>query len=138
MPANLRVADDTRDAILNSVRDLIDAGAGAGTIRFYDNPQPADADDAITTQTLLAELAFADPSAPNASAGTLTFNAITDDASANATGTASWARIVDSNGNNIFDCNVGTSSATIILNTTSIVAGGPVEITSFVLNMPAG
>jgi hypothetical protein len=33
---------------------------------------------------------------------------------------------------------VGTSGATINLNTTSIVAGGPISVTSFTVTVPAG
>jgi 5-hydroxyisourate hydrolase-like protein (transthyretin family) len=61
-------------------------------------------------------------------------NAITQDSSADATGTATWARIVKSDGTtHILDCSVGTSAADIILNTTSIVAGAAVAVTSAVL-----
>jgi hypothetical protein len=61
----------------------------------------------------------------------LTLNAIASDASANATGTASWARIFKSDGTTIvLDCSVGTSAADIILNTVSIVAAATVACTS--------
>jgi len=111
---------------------------GAGTIKIYDGSQPADADTALSGQTLLAELTFADPSAPAAVNGLLTFNAIVEDSSADATGTATWARIEDSNSNTIFDCDVGTSGATINLNSVAIVISGPVSITSFTVTVPAG
>jgi hypothetical protein len=67
----------------------------------------------------------------------LTFSAITQDTSADATGTATWARIADSTGATVFDCDVGTSGATLNLNTTSIVAGGPIQVSSFTLTDPA-
>jgi hypothetical protein len=63
----------------------------------------------VSAQTLLAELALSDLSAAAASSGTLTLNSISDDTSANATGTASWFRIVDSDGNAVVDGDVGTS-----------------------------
>lgn len=136
--ANFRVADLTRAQLVQQIQIDIDDGAGAGTIKIYDGTQPADADTAVGAQTLLAQLTFADPSAPAASAGLLTFNSIVEDSSADDTGTASWARIEDSNSNTVFDCDVGTSGATINLNTTSIEAGGPVQITSFTVTAPAG
>lgn len=138
MAANLRVTDSLRDAMLTAVAAAINAGTGPGVIRIYDGSQPADADDAITTQVLLAELTFSDPCQASISGGLLTFDDIARDEDADATGTATWARIFDSDDNAVFDCNVGTAAATIILNTTSIVLGGPVEITSFTLAMPAG
>lgn len=137
--ANLRLPDDSRDEILKAIRDLIDAGSGAGKLNIYDGSQPASANTAVSDQTLLAELTLADPCAPDPSTpGELEFSAITRDEEANATGTASWARVTDSDGNVVFDCDVGTSGASLILNTTSLVAGGPVEVTSFILRCPAG
>ncbi len=84
-----------RSSRANLVRDAVDAGAGAGLFRVYDGTRPATGG---TATTLLAELTFTDPSAANASSGVLTFSAITADASANATGTATWGRMVDSTG----------------------------------------
>jgi len=137
--ANFRVADLTRNQLAQQIQIDVDAGAGAGTIKIYDGTQPSDADDSLPSgTTLLAQLTFADPSAPAAVSGVLTFNAITEDSSADATGTATWARIEDSNSNTVFDCDVGTSGATINLNSVAIVIGGPVSITSFTVTVPAG
>ena len=66
----------------------------------------------------------------------ITFDAITEDSSADATATATWARIEDSDGTNVFDGDVSTAGAMINLNTAAIVAGGPVRITSFTITMP--
>jgi hypothetical protein len=61
----------------------------------------------------------------------LTYNAIAADASANATGTATWFRIVQSDGStHVMDGSVDTSGADLNLNTTSIVAGANVSISS--------
>lgn len=137
--ANVRLADAALQAAMDAVVDLIDAGAGAGTIKIYTASQPANADVAISSQTLLATLTFSDPAfgATNSS-GVATASAITSDSSADATGTATWARIADSNGNTIFDCDVGTSGATINLNSVAITTGGTVSITSFTMTHPDG
>ena len=58
------------------------------------------------------------------------------DSSANATGTATWFRVVTSGGTFVIDGNVGTSGSDLNLNTTSIVIGGPVQITSFTITAP--
>jgi hypothetical protein len=63
----------------------------------------------------------------------LTLNAITSDSSANATGTATWFRIVTSGGTHVIDGNVGTSGSDLNLSTTSIVSGASVSITSFTI-----
>lgn len=136
---NVRLSDASIQAAMDAVVDAIDAGAGAGTIKIYTGTQPANADVAISTQTLLATLTFSDPAfgATNSS-GVATANAITSDSSADATGTATWARIADSNGNTIFDCDVGTSAATIVLNSVAITTGGTVSISSFTMTHPDG
>jgi hypothetical protein len=130
MANNPQLTNASASAAADAAVDRIDGGAGAGLLRIYDGTQPATADTAITTQVLLAELTFNDPAFGNASNGTATANAITADASANATGTASWARWVDSTGATVLDCTVGTSGADINLNTTAIVTGAQVTITS--------
>lgn len=123
----LGLSSTIRNGILTLIRDAIDAGPAAGFLRVYDGTRPATGGAATV---LLAELVFSDPSAPNPSGGALTFNAITADASANATGTATWCRIVDSTGAFVSDASVGTSSADYILNTVSITAGIQVSCSS--------
>lgn len=119
-----------RNAHLDAIRTAIDAGAGPGLLRVYDGSRPATGGSATTK---LAELTFTDPAGPSASSGALTFSAITKDSSADATGTATWGRIVDSTGAFVMDVSVGTSGADYILNTTSIVGGVEVSCTSAVL-----
>lgn len=135
--ANVRPTNAARNAQLNAIRDLIDAGATGGTINIYSGSQPATGDTALAGNTLLATLTFSTTSASNASAGVLTFSTITEDSSADATGTATFARIRDSNAVDVIDMDVGTSGASIILNTTSIVIGGAVRMTSGTLTAPA-
>lgn len=137
--ANVRLSQAATQAAMDAVVDLIDAGSGAGTIKIYTGTQPATANTAITSQTLLGTLTFSDPAfgATNSS-GVATASAITSDSSADNSGTAAWARWADSNGNVILDCDVGTSGATINLNTTSVVAGATISITSLTLTHPSG
>lgn len=63
--------------------------------------------------------------------GVLTFNAITQDSSADAAGTAAVARVKDSGGNvKINGLTVGTSGADVNLNKTNIEAGDIVSLSS--------
>ena len=119
-----------RNARLDEITAKIDAGTGAGKIRIYDGARPATGG---TVTNLLAELTMGDPSFPAAAAGSMTANAITGDTSADATGTATWFRVVDSDNNFVLDGNVGAGGSDLNLNSTSINAGVAVEITSFVL-----
>jgi hypothetical protein len=119
-----------RNARLDAITTKIDAGAGAGLLRIYDGTRPATGGAATT---LLAELTFSDPSSAAAASGVLTASAITQDSSANATGTASWFRVVDSTAAFVMDGNVGTSGSDLNLTTVSITATQPVSVTSFVI-----
>ena len=120
---------------LDEITAAIDAGASAGLLRIYDGTRPANADTAITSQNLLAELTFSDPSFPAAAGtpGTMTANSITPDNSANATGTATWFRIVDSNSIAVMDGNVGTSGSDLNMGSVAINVGVQVSVTLFVL-----
>jgi hypothetical protein len=118
-------------ALRNAQLDAITTQVGASAkIRIYSGTRPATGG---TATTLLAELPCSATFAPAASAGVLTLNAITNDSSADATGTASWFRILTSGNTPIVDGNVGTSGSDLNLNTTSIVTGGPVAISSFTI-----
>jgi hypothetical protein len=114
-----------RNARLDAITTFVGA---SGKLRIYSGTRPATG-GAITT--LLAELTLNATFAPAASSGVLTLNAITQDSSADATGTATWARIFKSDGTTIcLDCSVGTSAADIILNTVSLVSGAAVAVSS--------
>lgn len=115
----------------NTMLDAITTAAGnAALLRIYDGTRPATGG---TATTLLAELTCGTPFAAGASSGVLTLGSITQDSSANATGTATWFRIVTSGGTFVLDGNVGTSGSDLNLTTTSIVSGQPVSVTSFTI-----
>lgn len=119
------MATTLRNARLDAITTF---AGGSCKLRIYDGSRPATGG---TATTLLAELTCNATFAPAASSGVLTLNSITADSSADATGTASWARIVKSDGTtHVLDCSVGTSAADIILNTVSIVSAAVVSCTS--------
>ena len=120
------------DAAVNAQADALATLLNNGYLRIYDGTQAATADTALGAQVLLAELRFNATAAPAASSGVLTFNAITPDSSANATGTATWFRCLKSDGTTVvMDGSVGTSAANMIMATTSIVSGVQVSVSSF-------
>lgn len=140
MANNLTISNAAAIAACNAMVDLIDAGSGAGKLRIYNGTQPNNPDVAITSQTLLAELTFSDPAFGNAADGTpgglATAGTITADSSANATGTASWFRIVDSDDNAIIDGTVGTGDTDLVLDSVSITSGQTVSVSSMTATMP--
>jgi len=115
----------------NTEADAVCALLNNGYIRIYDGTQPATGDTAITSQVLLAELTFASTAFGTASGGIAVANSIGPDVSANASGTATWARLFKSDGTtSVMDCSVGTSGADINLTTVTIVLGAAVSITA--------
>lgn len=124
----LAYATNLRNARMDAITTF---AGGSALLRIYDGTRPATGG---TATTLLAELTCNATFAPAASGGVLTLNAITQDSSANATGTATWFRIVKSDGTtHVLDGNVGTSGSDLNLTTTSIVATQPVGVASAVL-----
>lgn len=135
MAANPKYADETVNAEADAVARKLDSGY----LRIYDGSQPATADTAISGQNLLAELRFNATSAPAASGGVLTFDDFTSDSSANASGTASWARCLKADGTSpVMDGSVGTSSADFVIASTAISAGAAVECTGLTFAVPKG
>ena len=118
-------------ALRNGQLDVITSQIGAsGLLRIYDGTRPATGGAATT---LLAELALSATVAPAASGGVLTFNAISNDASADNTGTATWHRFATSGGTAIIDGSVSTAAADLNFNTTSFVAGAVIAVTSYTI-----
>lgn len=105
----------------------------SGLLRVYSGSVPTNADTALGAQVLLAELPCSATFAAGASGGTLTANAITTDASADATGTAAFFRLTTSGGTSKVQGSVGAGSGDLSLNTTSIVAGAAVSVSSMVI-----
>ncbi len=118
-----------RNNQLDEITTLIDAGSD-GFLRIYDGSRPATGGAATT---LLAQLTFATASFPAASSGAMTANTIADDTSADAAGTATWFRVVDSAAAHVMDGDVSTSGSDLNLNTTTFSIGLNVSVSSFVL-----
>lgn len=135
MANNLKISSTAVNAQADALSDLLDNGY----LRIYDGTQPANANTAITTQVLLAELRFNATAAPAASSGVLTMNSITQDSNANNTGTATWFRALKSDGSTVvFDGSVGTSGCDLNLGSTSITSGASVAVTSMTFTVSAG
>lgn len=129
MATNLKMADAGVNAEANALAALLNNGY----IRIYDGTQPATADTTISTQVLLAELRFGATAFGAAASGVITSNPITPDSDANATGTATWFRALESDGTTpVLDGDVGTSAANLIIASTSIVIHQTASVDTFV------
>lgn len=139
MAHNFKVHSSLRNTLCDTLVDLADYGPGAGVVKIYDGTQPATADTAVTTQTLLCTVTLNIPAFGAASNGSA---AITvgpaPSGVAVATGTATWFRMAPDGGAGLQICDgsVGTSGADLNLTTTSIVASQTVQITSGSISVP--
>lgn len=130
--------------MVDALVDDLDIGATAATIRGRTGTQPADP-DATETGTLLFTLtmsATAFGGAADNADGTITATAasITDDSSADATNTLTYCRVgaTGAGADDTIDGSAGTASADFIFNTTSIVSGSTVSMSSFTVTLPQG
>lgn len=124
-----------RTTLRNNRLDEITSDCGASALlRIYDGTPPANAGASLAGNTLLAELTCNSTFAPAASSGVLTLNAITDDSSADNTGTASFFRIYRSDGTtSVVQGTVSTSGADMNFNTVSFTSGMTVSVSSFTI-----
>ena len=127
---------------LNVIRTALNAG-GAGnpaTIDIYSGAKPTRPDVAITSQTLLGTVTCSDDCGVVATVNgipTLTFNAITADTEADASGVASWGRAKSGEVTPVavldFDISTTGGSGFGQMNTTNIVINGPIAAPSVVI-----
>lgn len=125
----------------------LDAGAAlcnSGKLRVYTGTQPTDANTAIGAQTLLGEFTMSATAFPaSAASGTApTRNAVATantiaDITASGTGTATWFRMLKSDGTTVlFDGTVGTSGCDLNLTDVTITTGETMSVTSFTITNP--
>lgn len=132
--AIVTLSDAAANAVLTEINTRLNAGATGATVKVYTGTKPAGPDTAITSQVLLGTLTCATVAGTVASR-TLTFAAITQDSSADASGVATWARLADSNGLAVVDVDASVIGGTgfLQMNTTNIVELGPILIASLVI-----
>jgi hypothetical protein len=118
------------NAAASLAADAVLATLDSGFCDIYDGTQPAGPDTAVTTQVKLARLALYTTAFAAAVNGVAAAHTIATDASANATGTATWCRFVTAAGVAVFDGSVGTSGCNLNLDNVAIVATGPVAVTA--------
>ena len=121
-----------KNAIANAYLTLADAGTGAANWEFYDGTPPASADAALSGNTLLASFACSDP-VGTVSSGVLTFSAISS-ATASASGTPTFGRLVDSDDNVVIQVTAGLSGAEVNFNS-ALVSGQSANFTGFTITV---
>lgn len=117
--------------VRNAMADALTTYASTGALlKIFSGTRPATG-GAETTK--LAQLTFSGAIAGAASNGVLTLNIPASDTSADATGTASWARITKADGTTVV-CDMSVTATggggDLQLDSTAITLGGTVAITS--------
>lgn len=140
--AVVHLSTATRNAMCNAAVQAVDQGSAAGTVKLYTATQPASANTAVSSQTLLATFTLDDPSFGSSSSGVATLGGTPRTTTGVAAGTATWFRC-ESNGGSTLTIFDGTVTATggggaLELNTTTISNGVSVSITSGTFTMPSG
>lgn len=135
----MRVAVARRNELLDALRD----NANSGKLRIYSGTRPTNADTALSGNTLLAELTMGATAFGASSGGVITANAVTSDSAADATGTASFVRLFESDGTTVIaDFGVTTGSPAngteVQLNTLSIVQNAVVSCSAFTVTFAVG
>lgn len=115
----------------NMNTQIINSATAGTTLNIYSGTAPSSVGTALSGNTLLVSLPCS-ATIGTESSGVLTFNSITQ-TNATATGTATFFRLLNGSSVAFMQGTVGTSGADLNLNTTSIVSGGPVNITSFTI-----
>lgn len=123
-------------AARNARLDAIETTVGASAIlRILSGSKPANC-AAAQTGTLLAELPLPSDWLAAASSGAKAKSGTWTTASADATGTAGYFRIVDTTGTTCHiqgECTDTAGAGPMKLSTTSVVSGEPVTVASFTL-----
>ncbi|MGE3622488.1 MAG: hypothetical protein AB7H77_01260, partial [Bdellovibrionales bacterium] len=131
--SNLKIALGTASAEANALVGALTDGA---LLKIYDGAQPATPETAVTTQNLLATVTLANPAFGAAANGVITAHAIPDVTIA-AGGTASWFRLLKSDGATaIMDGSAGVSGCDLNLNAVALVAGATLSTTGFTFTVP--
>lgn len=121
-----------REGALSGRLTFLNTGAGTAYVRVYGETRRASVNDAPGTP-LLVEIPLENP-AGAVSAGALTLSAADTGLIAN-TGIATWATVVNRNGDTAFDMDAGAvaSGAECELSEVNLFAGGLVALVSAVL-----
>lgn len=125
----ITLENTARNAAADAVVDLLDGGAGAGTLQFE-----------LSDDTEVATLTFSDPAFGDAATGVATANSITEDSS--ATGNASavaQASFYDSTPTKHLECPVTSTDGggEIEISNTTIAATETVSMSTLTYTQPA-
>ena len=138
----LKISNATAIVLCDAAVDRCDAGTPPATVKIYAGTPPADADAALSGNTLLGTLTMSNPAFGAASdlnpGARATANAITDDTTADATGTATFFRVLQGGGTVLWQGSVTATGGggDMEINAVAIVAGALIKITAMSFTHP--
>lgn len=132
MPLALTNAQASRAA------DAVTARCNNGVLRLYSGAVPANADAALSGNTMLAEVTFGATAFAPAVNGVATANAISQDSAIDASGTATFFRAFESGGTvAVFQGTVAVSGADLnVTPSVSLIQNGTLSISSLTYTQP--
>lgn len=137
--ANLfKLGTTPRNGACDGIVDTLDGGTPPGRMEHRTGSQPTNVNDA-SSGTLLGTNLFGNPAFGAAATGVATANAISNDSSADASGTAGYFRWYTGAGGDtaaLAQGNTSTSGADLNFDNNVIVAGGVIAISSFTVTVP--
>ena len=137
----ISISNATAMAACNAVADSADVGVAASTLVIYSGAVPASADTALGAQVALVTFALPDPAfgdAADLNPGAIaTANAIAS-VQADATGTATFFRIIDGDGAARIQGSVTDTGGNgdLKLSSTAIIMDIDVTVVSLTITMP--
>jgi hypothetical protein len=139
-----KISNEVALLMADACVDNLDEGSAGATIQGRTGSQPADPDTSVSGTnlfTLTCSTTAFGAAADATPGGEATAASITDDSSADATGTLGYVRCSSSNSGGTplddhIDGEAGTSGADWNFNTLSIVSGSTVSATSWTVKMP--
>lgn len=129
-----RLGTTMRNGAANGIVTKIDTGVGAGNTKIYTGTQPGSVGGAYGT--LLGTCPMSATSFGAASVGVCTAAAITNDSSADASGTAQSFTLTDGSLNVLADGTCGLGTGDMSFDNNVIVAGGVIAISSMTITVP--
>lgn len=149
MTGTFSITSAVAEGMLGNTGGTLAAQIGSGAnLVIYSGTAPANAGASLSGDTVLATLAlsstpfsgysFNSSGGPDANGAAVATLGTVTSATAAATGTASFWRIVTSGGTAIMQGACGTSGSDLNLNTTAVTAGSTVSLTSGTISLPTG
>lgn len=137
MAGALQLTVTVKNARLQAIADRINLGGSPtepAVLRLYTGTMPVNPEDAVGIQVMLMEIQTSYPYELSIANGVLTADAMSQGV-ALGTGLVTWGRIVNFNGEQIFDAAVGVTGSgnAIEITSTSFLAGALVNVTSAII-----